>query len=92
MSILAEIIQARRHLAAASRAPGAAAAARAEASTSPEAPALAEAKDPICGMTVEVATARHQSDWAGRSVYFCCRHCKETFDAEPARYAAALAG
>ena len=49
-------------------------------------------EDPICGMTVEVATARHQSDWAGRSVYFCCRHCKETFDAEPARYAAALAG
>ena len=92
VSILAEVIQARRHLAAASLAPGAAAAARAEASTSPEAPALAEAKDPICGMTVEVATARHQSDWAGRSVYFCCRHCKETFDAEPARYAAALAG
>ena len=92
VSILAEIIQARRHLAAASLAPGAAAAARAEASASREAPALAEAKDPICGMTVEVATARHQSDWAGRSVYFCCRHCKETFDAEPARYAAALAG
>ena len=77
MSILAEIIQARHHRAA-------------EPATL--ATALAEAKDPICGMTVEVATARHQSDWAGRSVYFCCRHCKETFDAEPARYAAALAG
>jgi xanthine dehydrogenase accessory factor len=53
-------------------------------------PAIQEAKDPVCGMTVEVATARHQSDWAGRSVYFCCRHCKESFDADPARYAAAL--
>lgn len=53
-------------------------------------PSATLAKDPICGMTVEVATARHQSDWAGRSVYFCCRHCQEMFDAEPARYAAAL--
>jgi xanthine dehydrogenase accessory factor len=76
VSILAEIIQARHHRAA---------------EPAMLATALAEAKDPICGMTVEVATARHQSDWAGRSVYFCCRHCKETFDAEPARYAAALA-
>jgi Cu+-exporting ATPase len=41
-------------------------------------------------MTVEIATARHQSDWAGRSVYFCCRGCKESFDADPRRYAAAL--
>ena len=50
------------------------------------------ALDPVCGMTVEIATARHQSDWAGRSVYFCCLRCKETFDADPRRYAAALAG
>jgi xanthine dehydrogenase accessory factor len=85
VSILAEIIQARHH-----RAAEPVAAAEIEAATL--ATALAEATDPICGMTVEVATARHQSDWAGRSVYFCCRHCKETFDAEPARYAAALAG
>jgi YHS domain-containing protein len=41
-------------------------------------------------MLVEVATARYQSDWAGRSVYFCCRRCQETFDADPQRYAAAL--
>ena len=55
-----------------------------------EPPASAEARDPICGMTVEIATARHQSDWAGRSVYFCCLRCKELFDADPQRYAAAL--
>ena len=61
-------------------------------STGFEPPATVEAKDPICGMTVEVATARHQSDWAGRSVYFCCLRCKDTFDADPQRYAAALAG
>ncbi len=50
----------------------------------------ADAKDPICGMTVETATARYQSDWAGRSVYFCCGRCKDLFDADPERYAAAL--
>ena len=61
-------------------------------STGFEPPPTVEAKDPICGMTVEVATARHQSDWAGRSVYFCCLRCKETFDADPQRYAGALAG
>ncbi|HEY7252517.1 MAG TPA: XdhC family protein [Methylomirabilota bacterium] len=53
--------------------------------------AVTEAKDPVCGMTVEIATARHQSDWAGRSVYFCCLRCKAIFDADPRRYAAALA-
>ncbi len=79
VSILAEIIHARRsrktdHLEAAALEPAAA----------------AEARDPICGMTVEVATARHRSDWAGRSVYFCCLRCKDTFDADPQRYAAAL--
>jgi len=56
-----------------------------------EPPTVVEAKDPVCGMTVEVATARHQSDWAGRSVYFCCARCKETFERDPTRYAAALA-
>jgi len=48
------------------------------------------ARDPVCGMTVEIATTRHQSDWAGRSVYFCCRGCKEAFDADPQRYAGTL--
>ena len=79
VSILAEIIHARRsrktdHLEAAAL----------------ESAAASEARDPICGMTVEVATARHRSDWAGRSVYFCCLRCKDIFDADPQRYAAAL--
>jgi xanthine dehydrogenase accessory factor len=80
VSILAEIIQARHHRRAEPAMPLA------------EAQVAAEAMDPICGMTVEVATARHQSDWAGRSVYFCCGRCKDIFDADPARYAAALSG
>jgi xanthine dehydrogenase accessory factor len=79
VSILAEIIQARH-----GRKPDPLEAAALEP------PATTEAKDPICGMTVEIATARHQSDWAGRSVYFCCARCKDLFDADPERYAAAL--
>jgi xanthine dehydrogenase accessory factor len=82
VSILAEIIHTRH---ARKAEPLVAASMGAAAADAP-----IEARDPICGMTVEVATARHQSDWAGRSVYFCCRGCKETFDADPQRYAAAL--
>jgi xanthine dehydrogenase accessory factor len=52
-------------------------------------PALApptEAVDPICGMTVTIATARYRSDAAGRTTYFCCLGCKETFERDPGRY------
>jgi xanthine dehydrogenase accessory factor len=43
--------------------------------------APAEAIDPICGMTVEIATARYRSERDGQTIYFCCRGCKDTFDA-----------
>lgn len=43
-------------------------------------PVAQESKDPICGMMVEVATARYRSTVADRTVYFCCLACKETFD------------
>jgi xanthine dehydrogenase accessory factor len=45
-----------------------------------------EAIDPICGMSVTIATARHRSQAGGRTTYFCCAHCKETFEQNPARY------
>ncbi len=41
----------------------------------------AEAIDPICGMTVETATARFRSPTPEGTVYFCCQGCKEAFDA-----------
>ena len=44
------------------------------------------ARDPVCGMTVDPATARHRSVHAGGEVYFCCGGCKAKFDAEPAKY------
>ena len=45
-----------------------------------------EAVDPVCGMAVKVATARHRSEVGGRTVYFCCGGCKTRFDAAPDRY------
>jgi xanthine dehydrogenase accessory factor len=39
-----------------------------------------EAIDPICGMTVNTATAKYKSEFEGRTIYFCCLRCKETFD------------
>jgi xanthine dehydrogenase accessory factor len=50
-------------------------------------PRPAEARDPVCGMTVTIATARHRSDGASGPVYFCCAGCQARFDREPERYA-----
>lgn len=46
--------------------------------------ARAEAIDPICGMTVEIATARYTSQRDGETFYFCCAGCKKTFERESA--------
>ena len=74
VSILAEIIQHRR---------------TAKPSAPVETPAHVEpattAIDPICGMTVDIATAEHRSQTAAGVVYFCCGHCKTSFDRDAAR-------
>jgi YHS domain-containing protein len=43
------------------------------------------ARDPVCGMTVDRKTAL-QSQWEGRTYYFCGPGCKERFESDPARY------
>ena len=35
-------------------------------------------KDPICGMTVDEATALHV-ERDGKTFYFCCDHCRQKF-------------
>ena len=55
--------------------------------TMPTRPASAElAKDPVCGMSVDPATAKHSAEFAGKTYYFCCAGCREKFLAEPRRY------
>lgn len=81
LSILAEIVQVRR-----SEVPQEAEA-EAESETRSEPPT--EALDPICGMTVEIAGARHTAEHEGLTFYFCCGGCRERFLADPERYAGA---
>lgn len=53
-------------------------------------PSSGTAIDPICGMTVMIANARHTAEHDGRTWYFCCGGCRERFLAAPAQYAADL--
>jgi xanthine dehydrogenase accessory factor len=87
LSVLAEVVQMRRSgtVAAVPAMPmlkATALAAGRGASTAQ----IAEAIDPICGMSVTVATAEHRSDFEGQTYYFCCAGCKHSFDKEPQRY------
>ena len=50
------------------------------------------AVDPVCGMTVDPATARASAIHDGRNYYFCCPSCASKFTADPARYLAPPAG
>ncbi len=43
-------------------------------------------RDPVCGMEVDIGTARHRAEWGGRTFYFCCPHCREAFLANPTAY------
>jgi len=75
VSILAEIIQVRRSNAA-------------EATSKTVSSVLKQAaRDPICGMTVEVSGAKYKSEFQSNSFYFCCASCKQTFDKQPDKYA-----
>jgi len=80
VSILAEIVQRRR--AAADAVP----AALSGTATSLPVAAPREGTDPVCGMTVAVAGAKHTAEVAGRTWYFCCGGCREKFVAAPERY------
>jgi xanthine dehydrogenase accessory factor len=49
---------------------------------------VAEAVDPVCGMTVAIAGARETAVHEGRTYYFCGAGCRSRFEADPARYLA----
>ncbi|MDO9077405.1 MAG: heavy metal translocating P-type ATPase [Brevundimonas sp.] len=46
----------------------------------------AKAVDPVCGMTVDPATAAHRAAHEGRDYFFCSAGCRTKFVAEPDRY------
>ncbi|MDH7795457.1 MULTISPECIES: heavy metal translocating P-type ATPase [unclassified Beijerinckia] len=45
-----------------------------------------QVKDPVCGMTVDPATAKHQTTHAGQPYFFCSAGCKTKFEADPQHY------
>jgi xanthine dehydrogenase accessory factor len=78
LSILAEIVQHRR------------ATAGPRQTAAEEVIPPREERDPVCGMAVDVATARHTAEHAGRTYFFCCGGCRQRFLEQPERFAVAL--
>jgi P-type Cu+ transporter len=44
------------------------------------------ARDPVCGMNVNPATAKHVYQHAQNKYYFCCAGCVEKFKSDPQNY------
>ena len=42
--------------------------------------------NPVCGMTVDIASARHVVEAEGERVYFCCDGCKLEFERTSGKY------
>jgi xanthine dehydrogenase accessory factor len=82
LGIMAEIVQRRRNSVELAWLPTLEAAIPAET-------ALTTAIDPICGMSVEIAGAKHTYAYQGTTYYFCCPGCKTTFRKAPEQYVAA---
>jgi xanthine dehydrogenase accessory factor len=73
VAILAELVQLR---------------AAGELEPPPAVEARHEEIDPVCGMTVDVATARYRTSYEGRTYYFCSAGCLERFTQDPAAFLA----
>lgn len=55
-------------------------------------PPEGEAVDPVCGMSVDIATAKYMSEYQDRFYYFCAAGCKTAFDKTPETYLGVSAG
>jgi P-type Cu+ transporter len=44
------------------------------------------ATDPVCGMRVDPATAKHRFAYQGQDYFFCGARCRERFEAEPEKF------
>ncbi len=88
ISIMAEIVQHRRRPSPPnplSRSAGEGGRGRGLESA-PDAPRVDIAVDPVCGMEVAVAGARHVLEHAGQQFYFCCPACRRLFAADPEQF------
>ena len=88
LSILAELVQVRRGRAAFVAAPGPATLAGVTPLATPPGPAADEIVllDPVCGMTVDRADARHLAEHDGVIYAFCSMGCRTRFMKDPGAY------
>ena len=86
LSILAELVQVRRGTAAFVASPGPATLAGAAATTIEPAVDDIVLLDPVCGMTVDRAQARHLAEHDGVVYAFCSMGCRTSFIREPTAY------
>jgi len=45
-----------------------------------------QARDVVCGMSVDPATAGASAHFEGETYYFCCAGCKRAFERDPGKY------
>jgi xanthine dehydrogenase accessory factor len=76
LSILAEIVQLRRRPAG-------------QPHAQPAVVQPLEATDLVCGMSVDIATARYTSHYGGQVYYFCSAGCQRSFEKQPEKYVTA---
>jgi xanthine dehydrogenase accessory factor len=90
LSILAELVQVRRGRAPFVAAPGPATLAGEELAATPIQPVADDIvlTDPVCGMTVDRARARHLAEHEGVVYAFCSIGCRTRFIKEPATFLA----
>ena len=87
LAAVAGLVSLRRNVSAGTRA------ATGETSTQPQTPesdsaVSASYRNPVCGVAVDPAKARHTVEHGGEMFYFCCDGCLVEFEKDPGRYAA----
>jgi YHS domain-containing protein len=50
------------------------------------------AKDPVCGMQIDVQEAAASTTHRGQTYHFCCEGCLRQFEQDPAAYLAGGTG
>ena len=51
---------------------------------------MSQAKDPICGMSVDTERAAAKGVYGTETVYFCSEHCKKTYESRRGGASAAM--
>jgi xanthine dehydrogenase accessory factor len=96
ISVLAGLVKARREGGVVAASASVAAPARDSAQARPAVPdqspaertASGSAVDPVCGMSVAIATAEFRVEHRGATFYFCCAGCQHRFQKRPQQYLA----